>query len=146
MIETIERVRLGFVATVTPGGRPSLSPKGTFVVLDDKTVAFAEIRSPQTLTNLGHHPEVEVNFVDGFTRKGLRLRGQTSIIRKDTADWGAHLPQFQTLWPTLVERMNLIVKISVDEVKPLSTPPYDDGVTEEEMIALYKDKYARMYP
>ncbi|MDC1052906.1 LysE family translocator [Planktomarina temperata] len=36
--------------------------------------------------------------------------------------------------------------IKVSEVKPLSTPPYDDGVTEAEMIALYKEKYAKMYP
>jgi hypothetical protein len=38
------------------------------------------------------------------------------------------------------------VVIQVSEVKPLSTPPYDDGVTEAEMIALYKEKYAEMYP
>ena len=45
----IARFPLGFVATVTPEGRPHLSPKGTFLVLDDSTVAFAEIRSPDTL-------------------------------------------------------------------------------------------------
>ena len=41
-IRCIERVRMGFVASITPGGRPSLSPKGTFVVLDDCRVAFGE--------------------------------------------------------------------------------------------------------
>jgi hypothetical protein len=40
----------------------------------------------------------------------------------------------------------MIVKIPVSEVKPLSTPPYDDGVTEDAMIALYKQKFANMYP
>ena len=69
---------LGFVATVTAGGRPAVSPKGTFLVLDDTTIAFGEIRSPGTITNLGHQPELEVNFVDVFTRKGARIRGQAS--------------------------------------------------------------------
>ena len=42
--ELIETFPLGFVATVTEDGMPSLSPKGTFLILDDKTIAFAEIR------------------------------------------------------------------------------------------------------
>ena len=67
----IELWPLGFVATVTAGGRPSVSPKGTFLVLDDETIAFGEIRSPQTVTNLQTQPELEVNFVDQFTRKRL---------------------------------------------------------------------------
>ncbi len=40
----------------------------------------------------------------------------------------------------------MIVRISAGEVRPLTTPPYDDGATEEEMIALYKAKFAEMYP
>ncbi len=74
-VACIEQVRLGFVASVTSGGRPSVSPKGSFVVLDERTIAFAEIRSPGTISNIGHSPEVEVNFVDSFRRKGWRMRG-----------------------------------------------------------------------
>lgn len=144
--KVIENVRLGFVATVTPGGRPSVSPKGTFVVLDDQTIAFAEIRSPQTITNLTQNPEVDVNFVDQFTRKGVRIRGKAEFVRPDAAGWDDVFPVFEAMWPSLIHRINLIVKIPVDEVKPLSTPPYDDGATEEEMIALYKAKFAEMYP
>lgn len=145
-IKTIENVRLGFVATVTPGGRPSVSPKGTFLVVDKETIAFAEIRSPQTVTNLTQNPELEVNFVDQFTRKGVRIRGKAEFVRPDAAGWSDVFPKFEAMWPMLTGRMNLIVKIPVDEVKPLSTPPYDDGATEEEMIALYKAKFAEMYP
>ncbi|MEM9716032.1 MAG: pyridoxamine 5'-phosphate oxidase family protein [Pseudomonadota bacterium] len=145
-IKTIEKVRLGFVATVTPGGRPSVSPKGTFVVLDDETIAFAEIRSPQTVTNLTQNPQLEINFVDQFIRKGVRIRGKASFIRPDAEGWSDVFSVFEAIWPTLTHRMNLIVKIPVDEVKPLSTPPYDDGATEEEMIALYKTKFAELYP
>ncbi len=143
--ETVERVRLGFVATVGPDGRPNLSPKGTFIT-DGDAVAFGEIRSPRTLANLAVNPECEVNFVDPFTRKGVRVRGEAEILDKGTASFDRLLPRFETLWPTLVHRINAIVRIPADEVRPLTSPPYDDGATEEEMIALHKARFAEMYP
>lgn len=145
-IATIEMWRLGFVATVTTGGRPNVSPKGTFVVLDDETIAFGEIRSPQTVTNLTNNPELEVNFVDQFTRKGVRVRGNAVMVRKGTQEFETLIPQWRKIWGDLTDRVNMIVKIPVSEAKPLSTPPYDDGVSEAEMIALYKQKFGDMYP
>lgn len=145
-IKTIEMWRLGFVATVTAGGRPNVSPKGTFVVLDDQTIAFGEIRSPQTITNLTNMPELEVNFVDQFTRKGVRIRGAAQMVRRDTDEFAALIGHWETIWGDLAARINVIVKIPVSEAKPLTTPPYDDGVTEAEMIATYKAKFAEFYP
>ena len=144
--ELIARWPLGHVATITPEGLPSVSPKGTFFVLDDATIAFGEIRSPQTVANLTHNPNCEVNFVDAFVRKGARLRGQASLVLKGSGDFDALLPRFQEVWGDLCDRINLFVKISVEEVKPLTTPPYDTGATEDEMIALYKAKFSEMYP
>ncbi len=145
-IRCIEQWRLGFVATVTPDGRPSLSPKGTFIVINQETIAFGEIRSPQTVANLTENPELEVNFVDQFIRKGVRIRGRAGFVRRDSAEFGSLYPEFEALWSELAERINLIVKVRVDEVRLLTTPPYDDGATEAEMIALYKRKFAEMYP
>ncbi len=144
--DVITTFRLGFVATVTAGGRPNVSPKGTFIVLDDETIAFGEIRSPQTVTNLTNTPELEVNFVDQWTRKGVRVRGSAQMVRRGTAEFGGLIDQWEGIWGDLADRINLIVKIPVDQVKPLSTPPYDDGVTEEDMIAMYKAKYSEIYP
>ena len=42
----------GMVATINDDGTPSVSPKATFVVLDDRTLAFGNLRSPGTLANL----------------------------------------------------------------------------------------------
>lgn len=145
-IDLINTFRLGFVATVTAGGRPNVSPKGTFVVLDGETIAFGEIRSPQTVTNLTNQPELEVNFVDQWKRKGVRVRGNAVMVRRGTDEFRALIGQWETLWGDLTDRINLIVKIPVDQVKPLTTPPYDDGATEEDMIATYKAKYAEIYP
>lgn len=145
-VQIIEMWRLGFVATVSAGGRPNVSPKGTFVVLNDETIAFGEIRSPQTLTNLTNNPELEVNFVDQFTRKGVCIRGQAEFIRCGSDEYNAMIGDWKDIWGDLADRINVIVKIPVDEAKPLTTPPYDDGAKEEEMIALYKQKFAEMYP
>jgi predicted pyridoxine 5'-phosphate oxidase superfamily flavin-nucleotide-binding protein len=145
-IDLINTFRLGFVATVTAGGRPNVSPKGTFMVLDEETIAFGEIRSPQTVTNLTNQPELEVNFVDQWKRKGVRVRGNAQMVRRGTEEFNGLIGQWEGLWGDLADRINLIVKIPVDQVKPLTTPPYDDGATEEDMIATYKAKYSEIYP
>ena len=137
---------LGFVATVSADGRPCVSPKGTFLVLDDETIAFGEIRSPGTLANLEANPECEVNFVDPFLRKGVRLRCMADFIGRGSDGFEALLPKWQAVWNTLADRINTLVVLKVTESKPLVTPPYDDGVSEEEMVALYKQKYAEIYP
>ena len=136
---------LGFVATVTPGGRPAVSPKGTFLVVDDRTIGFGDIRSPGTLTNLTANPACEVNFVNVLTRKGARIAGTARMVRKGSEAFTLLHPRWQAAWGTLADRIDTLVLIEVEAVKPLTTPPYDDGATEEEMIALYKDKFGRMY-
>lgn len=144
-IRTIQMWPLGFVATVSASGRPCVSPKGTFLVLDDETIAFGEIRSPQTVTNLTNNPELEVNFVDQFTRKGVRVRGHSEFVRRGSDKYDGLIGKWREIWGDLADRINMIVIVPVDEAKPLTTPPYDDGVTEQEFIAIYKQKFAEMY-
>lgn len=135
---------LGFTATVTPDGAPAVSPKGTYLVLDDRTLAFAHIRSPGTLKNLRAHPECEVNFIDVLRRKGARLRGKTRIVETGNAEFDQLLPQWHAVWPDLSHRIQALVLIDVTAASHYRTPPYDDGVTEDEMIAIYKAKFAEM--
>lgn len=142
----IAQFPLGFVATVTAEGRPAVSPKGTFLVLDQGTLAFGEIRSPQTLANLSARPELEVCFADPFVRKGVRLRGPATVLSRGAPEFEALIPLWRAVWGGLSQRINRIVQIKVAAASPLSTPPYDTGATEEEMIALYKAKYAEIYP
>jgi general stress protein 26 len=63
----------GMVATINDNGTPSVPPKATFVIIDDETVAFGNIRSPGTLANLQQRPSVEVCFIDVLTRKAVRV-------------------------------------------------------------------------
>ena len=132
MISTVEKQRLGFVATITPEGRPNVSPKGTFVVINDNTLAFGEIRSPNTLTNLLGNPAIEVNFVDPLARKGFRANGVARILTHATSAFDENIGRFNR-WGELAKRIRNIVIIEVENAKPLTTPAYDDGATEEDL-------------
>jgi len=129
MICILEKQRLGFVATVSPDGQPNLSPKGTFVVIDNSTIAFGEIRSPSTLANLKISPFVEVNFVDPFSRKGFRAKGHATIAAVDTEGYRQYIKLFER-WASLGSRIRHIVVISVVEASYLISPIYDDGAIE----------------
>src|SRR3978361_144999 len=85
MKRVIAEHSLGFVATVGADGMPNLSPKGTFFVVDDRTIAFGEIRSPGTIRNLRANPRLEVNFVDPFVRKGFRFSGMADVVERGDA-------------------------------------------------------------
>jgi len=97
MKRVIEEQRLGFVATAGPDGTPNVSPKGTFAVLDDRTIAFAEIRSPATIRNLRANPRIEVNFVDVFVRKGYRFAGTATVVERGEANFEGLLPKLNKI-------------------------------------------------
>jgi len=130
MKRVVEQQRLGFVATVCPDGTPNLSPKGTTAVWDDDHLIFANIRSPGTLANLRQNPNVEVNVVDPFVRKGYRFKGLASILESG--------PLYDKLLAFYTERgsrfaLREIVMIQVQTAQPIDSPAYDLGLTEEEV-------------
>ncbi|NNK78146.1 MAG: pyridoxamine 5'-phosphate oxidase family protein [Litoreibacter sp.] len=137
---------LGVVATVTSEGRPAASPKGTFLVLDDQTIAYGDIRSPGTRSNLDHMPELEVVFVDPFKRKGARLRGRTRVVERGASGFAELIGNWSSAWGDLADRIGALVIIEISTCLPLATPPYDDGATEADMIATYQAKYKEIYP
>ena len=85
MKRTVREQGMAFVATVCSDGTPNLSPKGTIAVWDDDHLIFADLASPQTMTNLRNNPAIEINVVDAFLRKGYRFKG-TARINNSIAD------------------------------------------------------------
>ena len=73
--------KLGYVATVSSDGKPNISPKGTIIAWSDNLLAFANIRSPDTVMNLQHNPFVEINVIDPLSRKGYLFTGTAKIIK-----------------------------------------------------------------
>lgn len=144
-VKCIETWRLGFLATVSPDGKPNVSPKGTFIVVDEETIAFGEMRSPNTVRNLSQNREVEVNFVDTLTRRGTRIRGQAQMVGKDEERYKDLLPYFLAIWgEELCAMFNQIIVIPVGTVKPLQSPIYEVGGNAEDLKALWKSKIAEL--
>lgn len=136
--------RLGHIATVGPDG-PNVSPKGTFQALDTDRIAFAEIRSPQTLANLAHDPRVEVNMVDVFSRKGARFRGNATFHAMVSPEANALAPRWRDLFgEPLLARASGFVVIDVHEAKPLITPAYDVGAEEKTLRQDYLARFTAM--
>ena len=124
----------GSVATVNADGTPSVSPKATFVVVDDETLAFGHLRSPGTLANLRANPAVEVCFTDVLARKAVRVTGTASIVGKVEAPQGLW-DAFNEAWGDYVPYMPEFVVIKVSAAEIILSPAYDFGFTETELKA-----------
>jgi predicted pyridoxine 5'-phosphate oxidase superfamily flavin-nucleotide-binding protein len=142
MKKLVERQRLGFIATVCPDGTPNLSPKGTLRVLDDDHLIFADLRSPGTISNLRTNPNVEVNVVDHFVRKGYRFKGTAHVLEAG-AEFAHHIEFFSTLGLSdAPKRVRAIVIIHVDQARPLTSPAYDHDADEVSVREYWLKYYA----
>ena len=141
MKQTIERVRLGFVATVCTDGTPNVSPKGTVCVLDDDHLMFADINSPGTIANLRTNSGVEVNVVDPFVRKGFRFKG-TGIVLDSGTEFDRLVGVFAARGTSdAPRRIRAVVVIRVDRARQVVSPAYDQKVDEAEVRARWVRHY-----
>ena len=143
MKRIIKEQKIGYVATVCADGTPNLSPKGTFVILDDQTILFSEIRSPITLENVLERPAMEINFLDLFSRKGVRLKGKALFIARDSDEFGKLIPLFVE-WLNLQDRMNGIFKLQIEQARHLTSPSYDIGLKEEDLRHHWKQYFTAL--
>ena len=135
MKRVVHQQRLAFVATVCADNTPNLSPKGTIAVWGDDHLVFANIRSPGTLANMRQNPNVEVNVVDPFVRKGYRFKGVASILESG--------PLYDKAMAFYRERgsqstIREIVMVRVESARPITSPAYDLGLTEDEVRARWE--------
>ena len=131
--------KLGYVATVSNDGTPNLSPKGTIIVMNESTLVFADIRSPQTIQNLQNNPSVEINVVDPFQRLGYRFKGECKIINEG--------PEFDKILDYyanvgIKSKINSVVIVDVESMSEVTSPSYDLGVTKDELISKWKKYYS----
>jgi uncharacterized protein len=137
--------RLGYHATVRPDGTPSLSHKGTTSVYDDEHLFFADIRSPQTVANVQANPAIEVNVVDIFSRSGYRFTGTATVHERDQIYDHALALLRERDYAAYDARVRSIVLIHVDSVEHMTSPAYDTGSTEAELVDHYIDYYVGLH-
>jgi predicted pyridoxine 5'-phosphate oxidase superfamily flavin-nucleotide-binding protein len=139
MQRLVRRIRLGYVATVCPDGTPNLSPKGTTTVWDDDHLVFADLHSPNTVANLRHNPMVEINVVDPLVRKGYRFKGPAQVLTE--GDLYEQIIAFYEQRGTQRQRIHAVVLVAVERARPLISPAYDRGVSEDEVRQQWESYY-----
>ncbi|MGD2170873.1 MAG: pyridoxamine 5'-phosphate oxidase family protein [Gammaproteobacteria bacterium] len=140
----IRNFSLGSVATVNDDGSPAVSPKATFVVVDDQRIAYGDIRSPGTRQNLLARPAVEVVFCDILARLAVRVRGTAAVVDKDSAVGSELRPHFDEYWAPYVDMMREFVLIEVEHASLIKSPGYDIGLSREELVAANFEKLSRL--
>jgi len=130
--------KLGYVATVSVDNTPNLSPKGTIIAIDESHLAFADIRSPQTIENLRQNSSIEINVVDPIHRKGFRFKGTGKIISNGD-QFKKILEQYKK--NGIKSDINSIVIICVETLNEVTSPSYDLGVTEDELVSKWRKYY-----
>ncbi len=127
--------RLGYVATVSLDGKPNISPKGTIIAWTSEVLAFADIRSPDTVKNLQSNPNVEINVIDPLLRKGYLFKGQARIIT-DTSLYEEILAHYRK--KGIKSPINSIVLVDISDVSEVTSPLYDMGISEQEIKSKWK--------
>ena len=130
--------KLGYVATISSNNTPNLSPKGTIIAWDENNLAFADIRSPNTIKNLEENPNLEINVVDPLLRKGYRFSGKGSIIREGD-DFEAILQKYRE--NGIKSEIKAIVLVRVEKISEVTSPLYDLGISESEIKQKWKKHF-----
>ena len=133
--------KLGYVATVTSDGKPNISPKGTIIGWTTEILAFADIRSPDTMKNLHDSPDVEINVIDPLLRKGYLFEGTTRIIENGTI-YEEILNYYRS--NGIKSPINSIVLVDVSNVSKVTSPLYDMGISEEEIKSKWQKHFANL--
>jgi uncharacterized protein len=138
MRAVIRSAHLCFVATVTPEGRPNLSPKGTIRVWDDRHLFFLDIASPGTRANLAANPWMELNVVDQLSRRGYRFFGRVTLhasgdifekaVRIVVGEEKARYP------------VACVVMLAVERAAPLISPGYWNVADETAMRVNWRER------
>jgi hypothetical protein len=130
--------KLGYVATVSKDGTANLSPKGTIVIINESTLTFADIRSPQTIQNLQDNTSVEINVVDPFQRLGYRFKGDGRIINEGS-EFDKILDYYSNIG--IKSKINSVVVVDVKSMSQITSPSYDLGATKDELVSKWKKYY-----
>ena len=133
--------KLGYVATVSSDGKPNISPKGTIIGWSSETLAFADIRSPDTMKNLIDNPNVEINVIDPLLRKGYLFQGKARILQ-DGAVCQEILNHYRQ--NGIKSPINSIILVDVSCVSDVISPLYDLGISEDEIKSKWKKHFSNL--
>jgi len=140
--KSINESILCWLATVDEDGVPNNSPKEVFLSNGANELLIADIASPNSVKNIKHNPNVCVSFVHVFKQKGFKLKGVANYYKKYDSGYNE---LFQHVYQMTGDKypVNGIIRITVNEVKPILAPSYFlfPDVTENEQIEIAHKTY-----
>lgn len=139
MADLMENERLGFVATVSPDNTPNISPKGSLMRVGESSIAFAEIRSPDTIKNIESNPAVEISIISPILRRGYLLAGRGRVVREGP-EFDEMVARFRKIG--IKSHIRAAVIIDVDRAEETRSPLYDIGYTEDQIRKKWQDRYS----
>ena len=110
--KVIGEIRPSLVATASGSGKPNVSAKGSFAVLDDEHVVFADIASPRTVANIRENPQVSIICLDAASRKGCRIWGKAEILSS-----GELFDKMSAEYAERKMKVNNVIKVAVEEAE-----------------------------
>lgn len=114
-IKALFEKQMVVIATAAKDGAPNVGPKGSFIVVDDDTIAYSESTARKTLANLKENPKAMVLVIDRMTGKGYQLKGTAEMVNSgDLFDRIARRQAERKRAP-----VKQVVKIKIQEVFPV---------------------------
>ena len=90
------------------------------------------------MNNLQSNPNVEINTIDPFSRKGYLFKGKAKILEKDSL-YEDILNYYRS--QNVKSPINSIVLVNVSEVSKVTSPLYDIGISEQEIKSRWKKHF-----
>lgn len=123
VLQSLQQSILCWLATVDEDGFPNVSPKEIFCASGNRSLLIANIASPGSLKNIQARPAVCVSFVDVFTQKGFKLKGQAIVLRNGDAGFASCSSPLVALAGARFPFASLF-SIDVLSVEPIVAPSY----------------------
>ena len=107
----IGEIRPALVATASKDGKPNVSAKGSFRVLDDDHVVFTDVNSPRTVANLKENPQINIICLDS-NRRSCRIWGTAEVL-----DSGPLYDEAVAAMAARNVKPKHVVSVKVDEIE-----------------------------
>ncbi|MDL2275297.1 pyridoxamine 5'-phosphate oxidase family protein [Desulfosarcina sp. OttesenSCG-928-G10] len=113
--------KMAWVATADKNGIPNLAPKGSLQVVDDHTLAFADLFSVKTRAALEQNRNIAVAVIETKKPEGYQFKGDAELLSSGPL-YDQVKANLEKMAPGLPPP-KYVVKIAVQEIYSLTPGP-----------------------
>ncbi len=134
ILRLLDESVLCWLATASPDGHPSVSPKEIFKPFND-SIIIANIASPNSARNIKANPKACVSFVNIFTQRGYQISGPAEYLDQSHSTF----PEIEQALIQLTQGhfpFKSAFRIHAESIKEIRAPRYHlfPETTEQDQI------------